>query len=237
VNRTHFAEHEDGFRIDRCQVARFSGDGANLSCAWCFSVRHSMLAYQQGRRPQPARLGRLPWTTGSPATSGRDSRRATRTHRSRSPPTASSGTARRTCWSRAATATRSRATSSTVQGPAGSRSGKGRSACTQITITGNFIKRSGKLARGGEPRVVADLHGWMPGGHMRGKQPLVGSGRRRRGPTRPATASSTRGLRNCVIRDNVLHDGALKELLLDLGGHGEGVVVGDNPGRLFAAGH
>jgi hypothetical protein len=44
------------------------------------------------------------------------------------------------------------------------------------------------------------------------------------------------GLRNCVIRDNVMHDGALTELLLDLGGNAEGVVIGDNPGRLFAAG-
>jgi hypothetical protein len=42
------------------------------------------------------------------------------------------------------------------------------------------------------------------------------------------------GLRNCVIRDNVLHDGALTQLLVDLGGQLEGVVVGDNPGRLFA---
>ncbi len=41
------------------------------------------------------------------------------------------------------------------------------------------------------------------------------------------------GLENCVIRNNVLHDGALKQLFVDLGGHGEGVVVGDNPGKLF----
>ena len=31
-----------GFRIERCQVVHFSGDGASLSHAWCFSVRHSM---------------------------------------------------------------------------------------------------------------------------------------------------------------------------------------------------
>jgi hypothetical protein len=41
------------------------------------------------------------------------------------------------------------------------------------------------------------------------------------------------GLGNCVIRNNVLHDGARRKLMLDLGGHQEGVVVGDNPGRLF----
>ncbi|MFA5262541.1 MAG: hypothetical protein WC378_01860 [Opitutaceae bacterium] len=43
-----------------------------------------------------------------------------------------------------------------------------------------------------------------------------------------------KGLRNCVIRDNVLHDGALKKLMVDLGGQEDGVIVGDNPGQLFA---
>jgi hypothetical protein len=38
-----------------------------------------------------------------------------------------------------------------------------------------------------------------------------------------------------VIRDNVLHEGALKQLFMDLGGHGEGVSVGENPGKLFVA--
>ena len=40
------------------------------------------------------------------------------------------------------------------------------------------------------------------------------------------------GLENCVITNNVLHDGALQELLLDLGGNQAGVIVRDNPGRL-----
>jgi hypothetical protein len=31
----------------------------------------------------------------------------------------------------------------------------------------------------------------------------------------------------------VLHDGALRQLMLDLGGQQEGVLVSDNPGRLF----
>ena len=39
------------------------------------------------------------------------------------------------------------------------------------------------------------------------------------------------GLRDSIIKDNVLFEGATKELLVDLGGHGEGVIVKDNPGR------
>jgi hypothetical protein len=44
-----------------------------------------------------------------------------------------------------------------------------------------------------------------------------------------------KGLSDCVIGSNVLHNGAVRQLFLDLGGHGEGVVLRDNPGRLFLA--
>jgi hypothetical protein len=30
-----------------------------------------------------------------------------------------------------------------------------------------------------------------------------------------------------------MHRGALKELMVDLGGHGEGLVLKDNPGSIF----
>ena len=40
---------------------------------------------------------------------------------------------------------------------------------------------------------------------------------------------------NCIIKDNTLHNGALKELLRDLGGHGDGVIVKDNVGQLVKA--
>jgi len=41
------------------------------------------------------------------------------------------------------------------------------------------------------------------------------------------------GLRNVVIKDNVMDSGALKELILDRGSHGSGVLIKDNPGELF----
>ncbi|MEI6377490.1 MAG: hypothetical protein WCO97_09890, partial [bacterium] len=41
------------------------------------------------------------------------------------------------------------------------------------------------------------------------------------------------GLRNVVIKDNVMDSGALKELILDRSGHGPGVIIKDNPGELF----
>ena len=42
-----------------------------------------------------------------------------------------------------------------------------------------------------------------------------------------------RALTNSVVANNVMHQGALKKLIVDLGGHGEGFVLKDNPGSLF----
>jgi hypothetical protein len=46
-------------------------------------------------------------------------------------------------------------------------------------------------------------------------------------------ASFLLGAQNCVIANNVLHEGAMQRLILDQGGHAEGVVLRDNPGTLF----
>ena len=49
----------------------------------------------------------------------------------------------------------------------------------------------------------------------------------------PAYGIVCKNLQNCVIANNVLHEGALRQLIVDQGGHGEGVVLKDNPGSLF----
>ena len=39
---------EDTPKIDGCKIANFSGDGIHFNHVWCFSIRHSMLAYNKG---------------------------------------------------------------------------------------------------------------------------------------------------------------------------------------------
>lgn len=39
---------EDTPLIDGCKISNFSGDGIHFEHVWCFSVRHSMLAYNKG---------------------------------------------------------------------------------------------------------------------------------------------------------------------------------------------
>ena len=48
LNKPDYGKQEDTFRIERSQIANFSGDGVRLARAWCFSIRHSMIAYNAG---------------------------------------------------------------------------------------------------------------------------------------------------------------------------------------------
>jgi hypothetical protein len=41
-----------------------------------------------------------------------------------------------------------------------------------------------------------------------------------------------KGLESSIIKDNVQHNGAIKKLIVDLGEHGEGVIIKDNVGSL-----
>jgi hypothetical protein len=109
--------------------------------------------------------------------------------------------------------------------------------CVQITITGNFIKRSGKLAAAGSHDSAQIFMDGAEGVTCIGNCIQAGRDDGNEGVWSPSFGIVYQGLRNCVIRDNVLHDGALTQLLADLGGQQEGVIVGDNPGRLSAVKH
>ena len=232
-NRTRFAEHEDGFRIDRCQVARFSGDGAHLSCAWCFSVRHSMLAYNKGDG-----LNLRGWDGFLMDNWFSGNERAGFAARLEN--ASVTFTANRVEWNGEENMLVTGGDGYQITGNFFDRAGtcgialrRGKAPCTQVTITGNFIKRSGKLARDGSHDSSQILLDGCQGVTCVGNSIRSGRDDGERGPTRPLRHHLP-GPPNCVIRDNVLHDGALQELLLDLGGHGEGVIVSDNPGRVFA---
>jgi hypothetical protein len=105
--------------------------------------------------------------------------------------------------------------------------------CTQVSITGNFIKRSGKFAAPDTHDSSQILLEACTGVTCIGNSIQSGRDDGNAGIWSPSYGIIYQGLENCVIRDNVLHDGAIKQLMLDLGGHTAGVVVGDNPGRLF----
>jgi hypothetical protein len=103
----------------------------------------------------------------------------------------------------------------------------------QINITGNLIKRSGKYADPNSHDSAQVLIENAKGVNFTGNTIWAGRDDGNKGLWSPSFGIIYQGLENCILRNNVLHDGALRQLFLDLGEQGPGVVVGDNPGRLL----
>ena len=107
--------------------------------------------------------------------------------------------------------------------------------CSQMTLTGNYLKRSGKLADSESHDSSQLIMEGARGVTCVGNNLQVGRDDNGRGTWSPSYGIVYQNLQDCVISNNVLHEGAIKQLIVDLGGNGEGVVVKDNPGRLFKA--
>jgi len=235
LNKPDYGKEEDAFRIERSRIANFSGDGVRLVRAWCFSIRHCMIAENGGdgvslRGWDGFLLDN--WLSGN-----RGAGFAAREENA-----SCTFTANRIEWN---------AEGIVIVGGDGynitgnffDRSGgcalvlrKGANGpCEQMSITGNFLKRSGKTAKAdsydsGQVRLEGARGVTFSGNNLE-----VGRDDGGGGQWSPSFGIIYRDLQHCVISNNVLHDGAIKELLADLGGNETGVVVKDNPGSLFQA--
>jgi Pectate lyase superfamily protein len=233
TKRTKWGEHEDGFRIEGCQIVRFSGDGVHLECAWCFSVRHCMMGYNAGDG-----LSLRGWDGFLIDNWFSGNKRAGFAARHEN--ASVTFTANRIEWNGEENFVITGGDGYQITGNFFDRAGtlgialrRGRGPCTQVTITGNFIKRSGKLADTASHDSAQILLEECEGVTCIGNTLQAGRDDGAAGVWSPAYGIIHHGLRNCIVKDNVLHDGAIKQLMLDMGAGTEGVVVADNPGRLF----
>ncbi len=154
--RTAYGPHEDGFRIERTQVARFSGDGLHLERAWCFTVRHCEMIANHGdgfslRGWDGFILDN--WLSGN----GRAGFAARHENAS------VTFTANRVEWNHDENMVIVGGDGYQITGNFFDRAGTvgialrhnpqadgwNKGPCTQFTITGNFVKRSGKFANAG----------------------------------------------------------------------------------------
>jgi hypothetical protein len=233
LDKPNYGKHEDAFRIERCQVARFTGDGVNLAHAWCFSVRQCMLAHNLG---DGLRLrgwdGFLSdnWFSGNHGAgfAARDENASV------------TFTGNRVEWNWQENILITGADGYQITGNFLDRAGtcgialrNGRQRCNQMTLTGNYVKRSGKRADPESYDSAQILIEGAAGVTCVGNNIVVGRDDDGRGNWSPAYGIIYKNLENCVISNNVLHGGALRQLFVDQGGHGEGVVFKDNPGSLF----
>jgi hypothetical protein len=235
TNRTKWGEHEDGFRIERCQVAHFSGDGMHLDCVWCFSVRHCECIGNRGDGMSMRGWDGFildNWFSGNQGAG----------FAARQENASMTFTGNRIEWNGKENFVIAGGDGYQITGNFFDRAGTcgialrkgnhGRGP-TQITITGNFFKRSGKVAN---PDSYDSSQIYMEGATgvtCVGNSIWSGRDDGGEGVWSPSYGIVYQGLENCVIRNNTLHDGALRQLMVDRGGHGEGVSVGENPGRLF----
>lgn len=227
LNKPDYGKQEDTFRIERSQIANFTGDGVHLTRAWCFSIRHCMIAYNTGdgillRGWDGFLLDN--WFSGN-----RGAGFAAREENA-----SCTFTGNRIEWNREGILIVS-GDGYNITGNFFDRAGTCGLAVLggeQMTISGNFVRRSGKNAR---PDTYDSCQIRLEG--VRGitcsaNNMQVGRDDDGLGVWSPSYGIVYKELQHCVISNNVLHDGALKQLLVDLGGHGEGAIVKDNPGSL-----
>ena len=232
TKRTGYGQHEDGFRIDTCQVARFSGSGMNLSKVWAFSVRHcEMMANRGDGMTLRGWDGFLldNWFSGN----GRAGFAAREENAS------ITFTANRVEWNHEENMVIAGGDGYQITGNFFDRAGtvgialrKNERSCLQIAITGNFIKRSGKLTKGATHESAQVVMEGGAGITFTGNVLQAGRDDGNAGVWSPVNGIVYGGLKDCVIANNTLFEGALRELMVDLGRHGEGLVVKDNPGRV-----
>ncbi len=238
VDKPDYGRQEDTPRIERCRIAGFSGDGIRLERIWCFSVRHCMSGRNGGcglrlRGWDGFILDN--WFSGNrEAGFGAYDENASTTV-----------TGNRIEWNRQGGIVIHGGDHYNFGNNYVDRSGgpgisllpRGDRVCYHISVTGSCIWRSGKPEwQSGDGHQSAQVrfervHGLT----FTGNTMMTGRDDNGRGERSPNFGIVYGRLENSIIQGNVLHDGALKELLVDLGGHGPGVIVRDNPGRLFVA--
>lgn len=229
LNKPDYGKQEDTFRIERCQIARFTGDGVRLTRAWCFSIRHSMIAYNAGdgiwlRGWDGFFLDN--WFSGN-----RGAGFAAREENA-----SCTFTGNRIEWNREGILIMG-GNGYNITGNYFDRAGTCGLAVLggrQMSITGNYVNRSGKNAQPGSYDSCQIRLERARGITCCGNNLSVGRDDGGKGVWSPSYGIVYKELRNCVICNNALDEGAMQQLMADLGGHGEGAVVKDNPGSLAA---
>lgn len=228
-------KEEDSPRIERCKVCRFSGHGIKLFPIWCFSIRGCMIGQNKG---DGIHVGGWDgfildnWLSGNQGAG----------YCAEGANAAITMTGNRIEWNRNGGVRVLGGNHYNVTGNYIDRSGgpgicflarDDKAPATGITITGNVIYRSGK------PEWISvehdSCHLRFEGAHglsCVGNTMCVGTDDGD-GLLSPDYGIVVRALKNCVIKDNSMHIGVLKELLVDLGEHGEGVIIKDNVGSVY----
>jgi hypothetical protein len=101
-----------------------------------------------------------------------------------------------------------------------------------ITMTGNLFYRNGAKSEAGTHASCHVLLKNADGVVMTGNTFRIGGNDSGAGTIAPSFGIILGGLKNSIIKDNVLNNGATQSLVLDLGGHDANSIIKDNIGSL-----
>lgn len=225
---------EDTPRIERCHISRFTGDGLRLDPVWCFSVRGCEVIFNQGSGLYVRGWDGFildNWFSGNQGCG----------YLADGPNASVTMTGNRLEWNHRGGVRIYGGSHYNITGNYIDRSGgpgislhpREGAPCLCFTITGNVIYRSGK-PEWTEPGYESahlrfeGVHGLVCSGNSMCVGQDDGGGL-----NSPEYAIVLRALKNCVVKDNTMHLGALTELIADLGEHGEGVIIADNVGSVY----
>ena len=235
-DKDDYGNEEDAPRIERCRISHFSGDGVRLGRIWCFSVRHCMLSHNAGSALYVRGWDGFildNWLSGNGGAG----------YHAPEENSSVTMTANRIEWNRLGGIVISGGSHYNITGNYIDRSGgcgirlglREGHPCQHLAITGNVIYRSGKP----DWRPLGEhesAHAWFEAARglvFTGNAMHVARDDRGQGEFSPRYGIVYGRLENSIIKNNVLHEGALERLLVDLGGHGQNVTVADNLGSLF----
>ena len=236
-----FGPEEDAPCIDHCRVERFSGDGIWLGRVWCFTVWHSQFFCNGGcglhlRGWDGFVLDN--WFSGNEGAGfGAYDENASVTM-----------TGNRIEWNRKGGIVSMGGNHYNITGNYIDRSGRNgiallpregqRWESSTFAVTGNVIYRSGKPEWGTDDEydsAQVRFEG-VAGVVFSGNAMRAGTDDGGKGNPSPDYGIVIRSLENSIIKDNVMHHGALKELVIDRGEHRGQMIVKDNIGSLLEKG-
>lgn len=235
-DKPDYGKEEDAPRIERCRISEFTGDGVRLGRIWCFSIRGCMVSHNKGtglwvRGWDGFVLDN--WLSGNRGAGyGAFEENASITM-----------TGNRIEWNALGGIVVHGGSHYNVTGNYIDRSGgpgiallaRNGNGCRIFSIVGNVIYRSGapNWRALGEHESCHVRFDSSRGLVFSGNSLNVGRDDGGKGAWSPKHAMIFGGLADSVIKDNVMHQAAIESLVLDLGGHGENVVVKDNVGSVF----
>ena len=236
VDKPDYGKQEDTPRIDMCRVEHFTGDGIHLERIWCFCVRHSHCFANKGCGLRVRGWDGFildNWFSGNgKAGFGAYDENASNTL-----------TGNRIEWNREGGIVIQGGSHYNITGNYIDRSGRcgiallqgaANKNCQTISITGNVIYRSGKpeWGQGDEFDSAHVRFEFAKGLVFTGNAMNSGRDDNASGTYSPNFGMVLKGLECSIIKDNVLFNGMLKEVIVDQGEHHEDVIIKDNVGSL-----